>query len=95
MRKKGIFQALLTGFICVFAFYAFQVLQGMYLTMKYVPDIAKAYESVDYLQNKVSFGVRYNPVWDVIEFLGLMLLGMLVYYMGRVLRRKYFSGRYR
>ncbi|MCF2946077.1 hypothetical protein [Paenibacillus tarimensis] len=33
------------------------------MTIYYVPDIVNEYESVDYLQHKVSFGVVYRLEW--------------------------------
>ncbi|HET7615881.1 MAG TPA: cytochrome b6, partial [Bacillales bacterium] len=42
----------LTFFIIVI-----QILSGMFLTMYYVPDIERAWDSVYYLQNQVAFGV--------------------------------------
>ncbi|NOU89018.1 hypothetical protein GC102_25190 [Paenibacillus sp. LMG 31460] len=86
--KKPVFQALVVGLIFVFVFHAFQIIQGMYLTMNYVPNIVETYESVDYLQHKVTFGYISSPMWRMIESLGLMLLGIIVFYTGKVLRRK-------
>jgi quinol-cytochrome oxidoreductase complex cytochrome b subunit len=86
--KKPFFRALVVGLIFVFVFYAFQIIQGMYLTMNYVPNIVETYESVDYLQHKVTFGYISSPMWRTIEILGLMLLGIIVFYTGKVLRRK-------
>ncbi len=88
VMKKLFFRALIVGLIFVFVYYAFQIIQGMYLTMNYVPDIVEKYESVDYLQYKVTFGHVSNPLWRTIEVSGLMLLGIVVYYTGRILRRK-------
>lgn len=86
--KNHVFRALIIGLLFVFVFYAFQILQGMYLTMKYVPDIVESYESVDYLQHKVTFGVKSNPMWRTVEIPVLMLLGIVVYYTGWKMRRK-------
>jgi quinol-cytochrome oxidoreductase complex cytochrome b subunit len=86
--KKSFFRALIVGILFVFVYYAFQIIQGMYLTMKYVPNIVEAYESVDHLQNKVTFGYKSNLLWRMIEILAIMLLGIVVYYAGRILRRK-------
>jgi menaquinol-cytochrome c reductase cytochrome b subunit len=58
--------------------------------MNYVPDIVEKYESVDYLQHEITFGhiSNPNPMWRTIEVSGLMLLGIVVYYTGKRLRRK-------
>lgn len=86
--KIPFFRALVVGLIFVFVFYTFQIIQGMYHTMNYVPNIVETYESVDYLQHKVTFGYISSPMWRTIESLGLMLLGIIVFYTGKVLRRK-------
>lgn len=86
--RKPIVRAFTVGLVVVFVYYAFQIVQGMFLTLNYVPDVLKAYDSVDDLQHKVSFGIVASPVWIVFEVLGLMALGMVVYYLGRLLRRK-------
>jgi menaquinol-cytochrome c reductase cytochrome b subunit len=86
--KKSYVQAIFVGLLFVIVFYAFQLIQGMFLTMKRVPAIIESYESVDYLQQKVSFGVVSEPIWGVLECLGVMLLGILIFYLGRTLKRK-------
>ncbi|MDQ8739461.1 hypothetical protein [Paenibacillus sp. LHD-38] len=86
--KKPFIRAIVLGLIFVFVFYAFQILQGLYLTMNYVPDIVETYESDDYLQHNVTFGYVSSPVWRTLEILVLMLLGIIVYYAGRILRKK-------
>ncbi|UQZ36421.1 hypothetical protein C2I18_24545 [Paenibacillus sp. PK3_47] len=87
--KKPIFQALMTGLIFVAAYYAFQVVQGMYLTYTHVvPGLAGQYASAVPLPKKISFGAGSSPAWRVVEFSGLMLLGIIVYYTGRTVRRK-------
>ncbi|MGO4272715.1 hypothetical protein AB4Z22_23225 [Paenibacillus sp. TAF58] len=86
--KKQFFRALVVGLIFVFVFFTFEIIQGMYLTMNYVPDIVETYESIDYLQHKVSFGYISSPMLRTIEILGLLLLGIIVFYTGKILRRK-------
>jgi Cytochrome b subunit of the bc complex len=86
--KKPIIRALIVGVLFVFVYYAYQILHGVYQTMNYVPDIVEAYESVDHLQIKVAFGYQLNPLRTMIEIVAILLLGMGVYYSGRMLRRK-------
>jgi menaquinol-cytochrome c reductase cytochrome b subunit len=87
--KKPLFRALGVGLIFVFVFYAIQIIRGMYLAMNYAPDIINTYESVDYLQHKVTFGyVVSSPIWRSIEVIGLMFLGVIVFYTGKMLRSK-------
>ena len=86
--KKQAFQAVALGLVFVIVYYGFQILKGMFNTMKYVPDIVESYESVDILESKVSFGASSSSTWLAVEILGLMLLGIVIYYTGRKLRRK-------
>lgn len=41
--KRPLFRALILGLIFVFVYYAIQIIQGIYLTMNYVPDIVDKY----------------------------------------------------
>lgn len=88
--KKPFIRALGVGLLFVVVYYAFQLVQGMYNTVNYVPDIIKSYETVDYLQKEVAIGSSTGPVSVSVamEVLGVMLLGVLVYYVCRMLRRK-------
>lgn len=86
--RKPIFKALIVGLIFIFVYYAFQTIRGIYLTINYEPEIAETYKSVDYLQHKVAFGYILNPAWVAFEVLVLMLLGIIAYYMARVMKRK-------
>lgn len=86
--KRPIFRALTVGIIFIFTYYVIQVLRGMYLTYNYVPDITESYNSVDYLQHKVSFGISLDPLRILIEVLGLLLLGIALYFGVRRARKK-------
>lgn len=86
--KKPFIRALGVGLVFVVVYYAFQLVRGIYDTVNYVPDIIESYETVDYLQHEVAIGTIASPVWSAIEGLGAMLLGVLVYYACRMLRRK-------
>lgn len=73
----------LTFFIIVI-----QVLSGMFLTMYYVPDIERAWDSVYYLQNQVAFGqiVRGMHHWGSSLVLVMVFLHTL---------RVFFTGSYK
>ncbi len=86
--KRSVVRAFLVGVACVFVYYIILALRGMYLTNNYVPDIINSYDSVDYLQQKVAFGIAIEPVRIVLEVSGLLLLGMAIYFVVRKLRRK-------
>ena len=84
---KPFIKALIVGLLFVVLYYAAQMVRGMYLTTTYVPDIIETYQTVDHLEHKVTFGLAAGPLWGAIEGLALMLLGVLVYYTGRRLKR--------
>lgn len=86
--KNTFFRALLTGLLFVFFYYLTKMVQGMYLTKNYVSDVTDRTQPVDNLQHAVAFGKASDPMWQMIEVTGLMLLGMAVYYAWRLLRRK-------
>jgi len=68
-----------------------QVASGMYLTYRYVPEIAEQYETVDVLHHQVSFGPS-DPTQEVLGgavwFLGVAALGAIGYAAGSVLLRR-------
>lgn len=86
--KRSIVRAFLVGVAFVFVYYIILALRGMYLTNNYVPDIINSYDSVDYLQQKVAFGIAIEPVRIVLEVSGLLLFGMAIYFVVRKLRRR-------
>ncbi|SFS76011.1 hypothetical protein [Paenibacillus sp. BC26] len=86
--KKSFFQALIVGLIFVFVYFAFQIIQGIYLTMNNIPDIVEKYKSVDSMQHRVTFGHIGNPFWRTLEVSGMLLLGIGVYYTVKRLRTK-------
>lgn len=53
---------------------------GMAQTKAYVPDIVNSYASVDYLQQKVSFG-HTGSQWPALAVVGIssILMGMIYY----------------
>ena len=62
-----------------------QILSGMFLSMYYVPDIERAWESVYYLQNNVAFGqiVRGMHHWGASIVIVMMFLHTLrVFFQG-------------
>ncbi|MFD2613896.1 hypothetical protein [Paenibacillus gansuensis] len=65
-------------------YYAWQIGAGMWMTLNYTPDMMDQYESVDYLQHKVSFGFAYTFAWWQVAFAALVL-GVL-YYRVRIWR---------
>lgn len=58
---KTIIQSVLFSMGVIVIYFGIQIGWGMYQTMNYVPDVIKAYGTVGYLENKVSFGVIGSP----------------------------------
>ncbi len=86
--KRSVVRAFLVGVAFVIVYYIVMALRGMYLTNSYTPAILSSYDSVDYLQQKVAFGIAIDPVRIVLEVSGLLLLGMAIYFVAAKLRRK-------
>lgn len=61
-------------------YFGIQIGWGMYQTMNYVPDVIKAYGTVGYLENKVSFGVAASPLGMAGEIALLFAAGMAAYF---------------
>ena len=62
-----------------------EILQGYLQTINYVPDIINSYESVDYLQSKVSLGVIYRFDLRNSIFVSLIFLVFVtLYYVARI-----------
>lgn len=86
MMKRHITRALIVGVIFIITYYVFRVLRSMYLTYNYVPDIIKSYDSAEHLQHKVSFGISGDLSRILFEVLGLLSLGMIMYFGIRMIR---------
>ena len=86
--KKPFVRALMTGLLIVVLYYGFRTVQGMILTAGYDPNIEGQYGSASTLPQKIAFGASDDPLWRVIEVSGMLLLGIVVYYSLRMIRRK-------
>jgi len=82
MRIRYLIEALLFGLIVCEAFFGGLLLDGYIRTITYVPDIAEKYESVEYLQREVAFGIVYTPHWLVPA--GGFIAVVTLYYLARV-----------
>ncbi|MFF2887340.1 hypothetical protein [Paenibacillus sp. NPDC057967] len=63
------------------------VIQGYTATKKYVPDVVKNYESVDYMQQQVSFGyIQSSFGWRTVLFMAAGFLAIaFIYYSVRMM----------
>lgn len=78
--RKPIVRAVAVGLLFVFGYFALQIIWGMYLTLHYVPDMIESSEPVHVLQQDVAFGFVFNPLGAIVEVLGLLTFGMILYY---------------
>lgn len=62
-NRRYFIEAVLFAIIIVVLYLAWQIVQGMFLTASYVPDIVDSYESVDHLDHSVSFGFSASGQW--------------------------------
>lgn len=61
--KRLLIESIIVSILIVFAYLGWRIVQGYLLTKNYVPDIVSSYESTDYLQQKVSFGIINDGNW--------------------------------
>jgi len=87
--KRKIFRSLIFAISLVIAYYAFQMLMGVYLTWKYVPDILDTYSAIDNFGNhQVAFGVKAAPAEVVVENIIIMVIGVVTYFSGCYVTKK-------
>ncbi|MBA2940094.1 hypothetical protein HZF08_17410 [Paenibacillus sp. CGMCC 1.16610] len=87
--KRKIFRSLIFAIILVIVYYAFQMLMGVYLTWKYVPDILDSYSAIDtFGSHQVAFGVKAAPVEVVAEVIIIMVIGVVTYFSGSYVTKK-------
>lgn len=86
LNKRVLVESIIVPMVIIIAVVGFQVVQGLWLTRNYVPDIINNYASVEYLETQVAFGtiVRTDGLTLVLQTSGLLLLSMVYY----VLRTK-------
>ncbi|UKS29228.1 hypothetical protein LOZ80_09935 [Paenibacillus sp. HWE-109] len=85
--NKSIFRALGVGTLFIFAYYAYQISWGMIITFRYAPDFANTTGSVGNGQSKVAFGQAASN-WQIsLELIGMMALGMSIYYLVRYFKK--------
>ncbi len=63
MRFRILMEGIIFSIIVILGILGYQVMMGVIRTANYVPDIIHSYESVDYLQSKVAFGVVLENGW--------------------------------
>ncbi|MCY9661999.1 hypothetical protein P5G65_27430 [Paenibacillus chondroitinus] len=87
--KRKIVRSLIFAIILVFVYYAFQMLMGVYLTWKYVPDILDSYSAIEaFGSHQVAFGVKAASVEVVAEIIIIMAIGVVTYFSGSCVTKK-------
>ncbi|MBB3112906.1 menaquinol-cytochrome c reductase cytochrome b subunit [Paenibacillus phyllosphaerae] len=76
MAKRIAIESIVFALVALLLMTVGNILLGMYMTTNYVPDMMNAYESVDYLQHKVSIGgtMQFTLLHKAIAFALLMLV---------------------
>ena len=68
-------QSVIFSIIIHVIYFGGSLIHGWIVTRNYVPDIKNAYENVIVLQNEVSFGYIISPVFLVISFIVVAMIG--------------------
>lgn len=81
MNKRLALESFLVTLLFIIGFVAWNVVQGMIMTMNYVPDLTNTASSVTPLQSKIAFGSRVQ--WDTTSMImavaGFILLAAAYY----------------
>ncbi|MGO4730457.1 hypothetical protein [Paenibacillus sp. 2KB_22] len=81
MNKRLVMESVLVTLLFIIGFAAWNVVQGMIMTMNYVPDLTNTASSVNPLQSKVAFGtmVRWDSTSMIMAVAGFILLAAAYY----------------
>jgi len=89
-NKSLALESFIVSFLILLVGVLWKVVQGYIANKKYVPDVIKKYESVDYLQSTVSFGTIQTPFnWTTVLFMaaGFVVIALIYYVMRLMLIR--------
>lgn len=81
MNKRLAAESVLVTLLFIIGFAAWNVVQGMIMTMNYAPDLTNTASSVTPLQSKVAFGtmVRWDTTSMIMAVAGFILLAAAYY----------------
>jgi quinol-cytochrome oxidoreductase complex cytochrome b subunit len=85
---KIVIQALILSFLVHIVYFLGMFLVGYFQTISYKPDIKNAWQSVDYLQNEVAFGVSISPLSYLLSFLGVTFVCGIIIFLYKKLFNK-------
>jgi len=81
LNRRVFIESIVVSLLIILAILGWEIIRGYYTTQKYVPEIVNRYESIDYLQHKVSFGIVGRSGWITILWgMGGFLLLAITYY---------------
>ena len=89
--KKTVFQAVAFSVIVHLFVVGFQLVKGNWLTKSYQPNVTKAYDQVDVLQNEVTFGVINNESGIFLMVISFCV-GVISFFIGKLLFKKLLKG---
>lgn len=74
--KRLLIESIIVSILIVLAYLGWRIVQGYLLAKNYIPDIVNSYESTDYLQQKISFGIINDGNWKTVmkSFFGFSFL---------------------
>lgn len=75
---KLIIQSVILSILAHVIYFVGSLIHGIYLTNHFVPDIVNEYADVTYLQNEVAFGHVISPLYYIISFVLISLIGAVV-----------------
>ncbi|UOE94549.1 hypothetical protein [Alkalihalobacillus sp. LMS39] len=75
---KVLVQGAIFSVIVHFVFVVSTLAYGFLVTMFHKPEVINEYNEVSYLQNEVAFGVTYQPIYFVVSFIVITLIGAIL-----------------
>lgn len=81
MNKRLAMESLLVTLLFIIGFVAWNIVQGMVMTMNYVPDLMNTTSSGTPLQSKIAFGtiVQWDTTSIIMAVAGFVLLAAVYY----------------
>lgn len=83
INKRVLIESIIFSTIIVLAVLGWRIVRGYFLTQNFVPEIINSYDSIDYLQHKVSFGIVNRNYWitAIIGIGGFVVLFITYYWI--------------
>jgi len=89
MNKRLAMESVLVTLLFIIGFVAWNVVQGMIMTMNYVPDLTNTAAYGNPLQSKVAFGtiIRWDTTAMIMAVAGFVLLAAAYYGLRSAMQR--------